>query len=58
LRNLIGQERHNLYAQSPDIVHMLEAAYATWEQGAIPPLWQRVMDFRYETEEGEFYFPL
>jgi arylsulfatase A-like enzyme len=51
-------ERHNLYAQSPDIVRMLEAAYATWEEGAIPPLWQRVMDFRYETEEGEFYFPL
>jgi hypothetical protein len=51
-------ERQNLYAQSPDIVRMLEAAYAAWEQGVIPPRWQRVMEYRFETEDGDFYFPL
>lgn len=51
-------ERQNLYAQSPDIVRMLEVAYAAWEQGVIPPRWQRVMEYRFETEDGDFYFPL
>jgi arylsulfatase A-like enzyme len=51
-------EQHNLYAQSPDIVHMLEAAYGDWESTVIPPLWQRVMEYRFETEDGDFYFPL
>jgi arylsulfatase A-like enzyme len=51
-------EQHNLYDASPDIVHMLEAAYNEWELGTIPPLWQRVMDYRFETEDGDFFFPL
>ena len=51
-------EQHNLYAQSPDIVHMLEAAYGDWENTVIPPLWQRVMEYRFDTEDGAFYFPL
>jgi arylsulfatase A-like enzyme len=51
-------EQHNLYAASPDIVRMLEAAYKEWEQKTIPPLWPRVMDYRFTTEDGDFYFPL
>lgn len=51
-------EQHNLYTQSPDIVHMLESAYNQWETGVIPPLWQRVMEYRFETKDGDFYFPL
>jgi arylsulfatase A-like enzyme len=52
------EEQHNLYAQSPDIVRMLEVAYRSWESGVIPPLWQRVMEYRFETADGDFYFPL
>jgi arylsulfatase A-like enzyme len=51
-------EQHNLVAQSPDIVHMLESAYTQWEAGTISPLWQRVMEYRFETEDGDFFFPL
>lgn len=51
-------ERHNLYAAAPDIVRMLEAAYQGWESEMISPRWQRVMEFRYQTEDGDFYFPL
>ncbi|MFN8397383.1 MAG: sulfatase-like hydrolase/transferase [Bacteroidia bacterium] len=51
-------EQHNLYTQSPDIVRMLEAAYNEWEKGTLPPKWQRVMDYRYPTADGDFWFPL
>lgn len=52
------EERHNLYPQSPDIVNMLTQAYRAWEATTLPPRWQRVMDYRYETEDGDFWFPL
>ncbi len=51
-------EQHNLYAHSPDIVKMLESAYNQWEAGTISPLWQRVMEYRFETKDGDFFFPL
>lgn len=51
-------EHDNLYARSPDIVKMLETAYGVWEAEMISPLWQRVMEYRFETEDGDFFFPL
>ncbi len=51
-------EQNNLYTQSPDIVKMLESAYNQWEAGTVSPLWQRVMEYRFETKDGDFFFPL
>jgi arylsulfatase A-like enzyme len=51
-------EQHNLYLQSSEIVKMLEARYQGWEKQTIPPLWPRVMDYRFPTEDGDFNFPL
>lgn len=51
-------EKQNLYQSSPSIVKMLESAYQEWEKGTIPPKWQYVMDFRFDTEDGVFWYPL
>ena len=60
LYNLIldKNEHQNLYDFSPDIVKMLEEAYKAWEKGTVPPKWQYVMDFRFETEDGTYWYPL
>jgi arylsulfatase A-like enzyme len=52
------EEKNNLYNISPDQAKALTEAYKQWESGMAPPKWQYVMDFKYDTKDGEFYFPL
>ncbi|MEM7037542.1 MAG: sulfatase-like hydrolase/transferase [Bacteroidota bacterium] len=51
-------EQRNLYGERPEVVERLEASWRKWEAGVERPQWPRIMDFRFETEEGPYWFPL
>jgi arylsulfatase A-like enzyme len=51
-------EKNNRYTSEPGIVEDLRSSFDAWDAQTIPPLWPRVMDFRFETADGVFYFPL
>lgn len=51
-------ERIDLSAERPETVDSLIQLHKEWEKGTVDPKWPRVMDFRFPTEDGDFYFPL
>lgn len=52
------EERHNRYQGHPEVVANLLETYAQWNATLAKPRWPRVMDFRYATDAGTFWFPL
>lgn len=51
-------ERQNLSDSKPELLDSLINLHQQWEKGTVNPKWPRVMDFRYSTSDGDFYFPL
>ena len=51
-------ERLNILATNKETATLLKADLQQWETTLSPRRWPRVMDFKYEAEEGDFYFPL